>query len=67
MKGDTLYTLKEENAKLRKAVTKLTYQVQLAQKHLSEVTPAEIAKEIGLGSRQSMQVRINAYKKEVAK
>ena len=67
MKSDVLYTLEEENAKLRKAFTRVAYHTQRARFHLDQISTTELAKEIGLSKRQSLQQRINVYKKEVAK
>jgi len=67
MSDSALYRLEQENAKLRKAFTKVAYHTQQARFHLDQISTTELAHSIGLGSRQALQQRIKAQQKEVAK
>jgi len=65
MKSTAVYTKKADKANLDKAFTKVAYHVQQARFHLDQISTTELALELGLKSRQSLQARINAYKEEV--
>jgi hypothetical protein len=67
MSNQALYSLQEENTKLKKAFTKVAYHVQEARYHLDQISTTELAGYASLKSRQSLQARIDNYKKEVAK
>ena len=67
MKSDVLYNLEKENAKLKKAFTKVAYHTQEARFHLDQISTQQLAEAVGLKNRQTMQQRIDDLKQEVAK